>query len=64
MKKIPAGKNRRTKARRHRNMDEARAMASKILEQIQNETSEEEKKKLWEQYYYYSTRSTRKANQL
>ncbi len=45
-------------------MNEARTMASRILEQIQNETSEEEKEKLWKQYYYYSARSSRKANHL
>ena len=63
MKKI-SGRNQRTKARRHRNMEEARAQLHLISEQIANTTSEEEKQKLWEKYFSYSTRSTRSSNQL
>ena len=62
--RIISGKTRRNRERRHRNMEEARAMARKILEQIRNATSEEEKAELWKEYAYYSARSTRKANHL
>lgn len=59
-----SNRNQRTKDRRHRRMEEARAEARVLSKQMNQTNDAEELKKIQERYFNARSRSTRKANHL